>query len=314
MLPATEELPVEWALLEPSDELDGWLGVPADTHPAVGPGDVRGGAGEGAEPLVLRCRFAAPLSSRLIGSGRRTGALSEEALRRSVHTVRAHRRGLLDPPPSALETAEDMEYRAWERDVPARAAQIVRTIRGERPHLDDGLPHAERPHRLAPLAALAATLALVCVGLSVWSWQLREDLASASAPVLVGMTNEVPVGTNLRAPIIIQARPGEEHLLIFVLLENEIADHSRYRIELDTPQGRTLWASGVVQRGALAELNLLVPRRFLGDHRQFQLSLYGVESEGEHLLATASLLLEEASASRAAPSEFFASVNEGIRL
>lgn len=283
VLGSMRELPVEWVLLEHRDFDESWLAVPADTHPAAGPGDLRIPSSDATGPLVLRCRHATPLSPHLLVDGRWTGAIGPEIVEEALHTHRAHRRGLLDPPPSARETADDREYRDWERKVPAAATEAVRNASVPRSFVP-------APQRRGWIA-LAAVLAGLCFGLAAWTWHLRTVAATASRPLLIAHTAEVAVGDTARAPVSLEVHPQQDGVLLFILLDEAIVEHDGYRIELKTPEGESVWRSGPVARGSLPELNLILPVRWLERHPELRLLLYPRSPGADEPLAEATLRL-----------------------
>lgn len=295
VLPQTAEFPLEWALLrrEPG-EPESWLAVPADTNPLRGPGDVWIGPGEAAGPLCLRCRFSALLSRPVLEGGRRTGRLSAGAAEEALAAWRDHERGVLQPGPLAKEVAADPEYRSWERQVLAPAREAA--SRGA-PAAPAPVERAARrgPGRdIRPLLALAAGLGLLCVGLGAWSWTLLERVDRLSSPVLIGGSQEIVVGTDVRGPVTLRVRPSDERLLVFVVLSGESAGYEHYRVEIAGREGRVLWTSLQVERGPASELNLVIPRRFLERATEsLRLRLFGVEDAHERLLAEVPVRVEQ---------------------
>ncbi len=124
VLPATADLPVEWAVLERRSEGRGQLlVVPADTHPLLGTADVEVGEEAPGGPLSLRCRFGVWLDAALFDPELRSGALAPEAVAEALTRYREAESGDLTPSPLAEEVDADPEYRDWIREGPARATE-----------------------------------------------------------------------------------------------------------------------------------------------------------------------------------------------
>jgi hypothetical protein len=294
VLPETKDFPVEWALLERRSDGTGlWLAVPADTNPLRGPGDVAVPADEPGGPLWLRCRFGVRLHPATLARGRRTGALSAEATARTLATWRRLERADLEVDPLAEEVAVDLEYESWQRDVlvPAREAASAAASRFERPRPEFSL------WRARPLFALAAVLGLLAAGLGAWAWQLRGRIEGLSAPLLMGGSQEIVLGSDVRAPAVLGLRPTDERLLLFVVLSGKAAEYRRYRLELGDGEGRILWTSPEVERGPVPELNLVIPRRFLDrSEGPLLLRLFGLESGRSRRLAEVPIRVERTDA------------------
>lgn len=289
-LPETAELPVEWAVLGADPGTAGlWVAVPADTNPLRGPGDLWLGPGEPGGPLCLRCRFAVRLPRAVLETARRSGTLSTEIPVRALALHRDHERGELPPDPLAEEVARDPEYGDWEDHVlaPAQAAASTAARRAE----SAGPAKAPRTSP-RPLIALAATLALLAVGLGAWGWQLRQQVERMSRPLLLGGSEEVVVGSDVRGPATLEWRASDGHLLVFVVLAGDALEYPRHRVELEDAGGGVVWSSPEVSRGAAPELNLVLGRRFLeGARPPLRLVLFGVEGGREHRVAAVPLRL-----------------------
>ncbi|MFP3939001.1 MAG: hypothetical protein ACLF0P_01720 [Thermoanaerobaculia bacterium] len=291
VLPLTAELPVEWALLERDPAPgDSWLAVPADTHPLRGPGDVRLGPGEPGGPLCLRCRFAARLPRAVLDAGRRSGSLPREARLQALSAHRDAERGRLPPDPLGEEAAADPEYRDWAREVlaPARGAAAAAPF-----PLGASGPAAS-PARPRALLALAALLAPLAVGLGTWAWQLRHEVDRLSAPRLISGSHEIVVGSDIRGPAPLEWRAAEEGLLVFLVLTGEALGPGSYRVELRNAEDRVLWSSPQAEPGAVPELTLVIPRRFLDRSRPpVHLVLFGIDGDRERRLAAVPVTVEK---------------------
>jgi len=161
VLRQSEDLPVEWAVLESrpamgdgpaadeSTAADGstvahestaappvLLAVPADVNPLAGSADLELPSDSPAAPLTLRCGFGVWLAETELDLAHRTGRLGEEALRqaRRVQAAAIARVPLAATPatPAQLEVDADPEYQEWVEKVlvPARRAVIEGPGRG----------------------------------------------------------------------------------------------------------------------------------------------------------------------------------------
>ena len=161
---------MEWAILDrrPSGEL---LAVPADTCPLAGSADVEVEDGAPGGPLVLRCRFGVWLAAGVFDPDLRTGSLAAETVADALHCWRQGETGRGGASPLAEEVDADPEYVDWIRDVPERARDLAAAARPVR--------RKDSPPARSWAAAyrLAAALALVSVGLSVWVVSVMRRLS-----------------------------------------------------------------------------------------------------------------------------------------
>jgi len=289
VLSQTADFPVEWLLLDRApDDPDRWLAVPADTNPLRGPGDLWLGPGQEGGPLSIRCRFAVRLPDRaLVGGGHRTGRVPTEHVARALEAVHDHERGTLEVSPLAEETAADPEYRDWERLALDPARKAVAGLASRRP-----TPEPARPTARVWIS-IAAALALLSFGLGAWNLTLRQQVGRLSTPVLIGGSQEIVVGSDVRAPVPLRVRQGPQRLLVFIVLSGEAADHERYRVELTDGSGTALWTSPEVPRGPVPELNLVIPGRFLdGPETPRLLVVFGIERDHARPLAEVPIQIE----------------------
>jgi hypothetical protein len=233
LLPATAELPVEWAVLEAGPGIARPLLVPADAQPFVGRADLAVPSDEPCGPLALRCGFAVRVQETAYEpqTWKRTGSLTPETLALTRQRQREIAAGA-GPPPSRRFADDDPEYRNWVSEVlePARAALEA---------LDPGsevLPFRARSSRSSPLgnpwAVAASVLLVVSIGSlgGLW-WQHRElaELRRVGREPLVDFESR-PVSADLRGPERIVIRKGTRHLLLFLNLPDEAIGAESYRL------------------------------------------------------------------------------------
>jgi hypothetical protein len=258
VLAATADLPVEWAILERSGEDSGrLLAVPADTCPLAGSADVEVAAGDPGGPLCLRCRFGAWLDAGLFPPGMRSGALAPETVAEALQLVRRIEAGNLAPSPLAEEVDAEPEYVDWIRDVSEPARTLALAVRQP----------AARQRRSGLLAGyrLAATFALVAIGLAVWVALLRRDVERLSAPIFAPPSQEVAFGGNVRGRDIVLEVPRQaSHVLLILVLEPTIEEQEG-RFEIADAAGRLVWHGSDVHLTPAGEFPLVVPRAYLPD-------------------------------------------------
>ncbi len=282
VLPESADFPVEWLLLDRApDDPDGWRAVPVDTNPLRGPGDLRIGPDRPGGPLSLRCRFEVGLPARIVCGGRRTGRVTTEDLTHALQTVRDHQQGVLETGPLAEEVAADPEYQDWELGVlrPAREAVVTAPV-ARHPAQEPAGPETR------VWIFVAAALAFLSIGLGTWNVALRQQVDRLSTPVLIGGSQEVVVGSDLRAPAPLRVHPGDQRQLVFIVLSDEAADYERYRVELTDDDGTALWTSADAESPAEPELNLVIPGRFL-DGSQAPTHLVVLAVDGDDVLPLA---------------------------
>ncbi len=264
VLPATAELPVEWAVLERRPEGRGkLLVVPADTNPLAGAADVEVGEEDPGGPLSLRCRFGVWLDAVRFDPEHRSGVLAPETVAETRERYRQVESGTLAPSPLAEEAEADPEYREWIREVPKRARELVTA---------SPQPAVKRfsSPSWGPVHALAAMFALAAIGLSIWVLQLRSEVDRLSAPVFDIPSVEIDLGQGVRGGTTIQVPRDASHVLIVMVLDPSLGPGPRDGyLEILRRSGEPVWRSGRERLKPLEELRLLLPRKLLpnGDYR-----------------------------------------------
>ncbi|HKI02495.1 MAG TPA: hypothetical protein VKK31_10975 [Thermoanaerobaculia bacterium] len=261
VLPATADLPVEWAILE-AGAGGKLLAVPADSGPPAGTADVEVPADAPGGPLSLRCRFAVWLDKALFEPELRSGVLAPETVAEALHCSRQAESGNRGGSPLAQEVDADPEYQDWIREVPQRARAL-----------------AARPSR-APIAprssfrswgvphSLAAAFALVAVGLSLWVGALRHQVERLSEPIFDPPSGEIMLGEVVRGETTLPMPRVANHILLVFTTDPSIDFQDGY-LEIVNRAGKSIWRSTRVRLTPGGELPLILPRQLLpyGDYR-----------------------------------------------
>lgn len=236
VLPATSELPVEWALLDRRPGAGDLLAVPADSHPLVGSADL---AVEPAGTPVLRCRYPVWLEPGLLDPQHRSGVLPPETAAAALRLVRQLEAGEADFSPLGEEVDSDPEYGDWLREVPERARSLAAGARTARP--PDGVRSGRRWMPLiAP--AVAATLAVVSIGLSAWVVQLQRQVEDLSAAVPDVPSEEVQLGATMRADRELEVDPETRRIRLTFVVDEDLDAKGGF-LEVEGESGQVVWRS-----------------------------------------------------------------------
>ena len=261
VLPATADVPVEWAILDRGTG-GKLLAVPADSGPPAGSADVEVPAGAPGGPLSLRCRFAARLEGTLFESDRRSGFLAPETVAEALHRVRQIESGTLEGSPLAEEVDADPEYVDWIREVPERARELATAA----PPSISRQPPPARSWGVSHL--LAAAFAVVSVGLSLWVGLLLRQVEQLSMPIFNPPSGEVVLGEGERGAIILPVPREASHVRLVLTLDSSIEPQKGY-LEIVNRTGKSIWRSETAQLVPEEDLELILPRIDLpyGDYR-----------------------------------------------
>jgi hypothetical protein len=254
VLPATGDLPVEWAILNRRPAGAGeLLAVPADAHPAAGSADVEVPAEAPGGPLSLRCRFSVWLDASLFAAATRSGRLAPETVAEALQRLRELAFGSLEPSPLAEEVDADPEYVDWIREVPEQARALVLAARRQpRPHFRAGY-------------RLAAMFALLAIGLSLWVALLRREVGRLSEPIFDPPSLEMVLGEKTRGSHMVLEIPHEASHVLLVLVLDPALPEQVARFEIAKIPGRVVWRSPLVHLAPGGEVRLAVPRTLLAD-------------------------------------------------
>jgi hypothetical protein len=257
VLRATADLPVEWAVLDrgAGGKL---LAVPADSGLPAGTADVEVPANSPGGPLSLRCRYGVWLDEAAFEPDLRSGALAPETVAQALRRVHQIESGTLTGSPLAEEVDADPEYADWIRDVPERARELAAAIRPIR-------RSSARPWGMAH--RLAASFALVAVGLSLWVGLLLRRVEQLSTPIFNAPSEEVVLGGDVRGRTILQVPREASHVNLVLSLGSAIKPQNGY-LEIIDRSGRLVWQSPRVRLTPETKLSVTLSRRLLpyGDY------------------------------------------------
>ncbi len=256
VLAATADLPVEWAILDGRPERGELLAVPADTNPLAGSGDVEVPATEPGGPLSLRCRFATWLDAGLFKPDLRSGSLAAETVAEARQRVRRLEHGPLETSPLAEEVDAESEYRDWIRDVPERARTLALAAR----------PGVARKPRSGLWGGhlIAATFALLSVGLAVWVAELRREVDRLSAPIFDVPYKEVVLGETTRGGKVLEVPAGASRVMLDLVMDSAIPAQAG-RFEVLDARRRIVFRSDPERLAPDTEVRVIVPRTYLPD-------------------------------------------------
>jgi hypothetical protein len=274
---------VEWAILDrrPGGEL---LAVPADASPFAGSADVEVPATAPGGPLCLRCRLGVWLSPGLFEPGLRSGTLAPETVAEARQQVRRLEAGALEPSPLAEEIDADSEYRDWIREVPERAralALAARPAASRKPHPWFGAGYP-----------LAATFALLAIGLGIWVAMLRHEVDRRSMPIfdVPSRNNSIVLGERTRGRSVLEVPPEASYVLLFLFVDSAIPPQVG-RFEILNAKRRIVWHTDPMPLTPESEHWLAVERSRLPDG---EYSIRIVPAAGGHSLAESKVGIETA--------------------
>lgn len=281
------DFPVEWMVVGADPARPGrLLVVAADAAPFAAGGDVAVPAAAPGGPLTLRSRFTVSVEPEDLLSEHRVGSLPElfvAAVRERSAQLAA---GTYRPTVLEQETEADPEYRDWQEEVLAPATAALAAGPRQRSPV-----RPPRPVRMAKWpSTLAALFLLTSIGLSFWVADLRREVDTLSAPVVLSEAFPVPVGDGLRSPTTIIAPKGASHLLIEAVLDAGIKAYERYRLELRDAAGRNLLQKTLWPRPEQGVFRLLLGRAAFPDG-EYNLVIQGESPEGPVLLDESRLIV-----------------------
>ena len=286
----TGAAPVEWLFLERhAADPRRALVVPVDDNPLVGNRDVALSAAEAGGCVArVRCGCGAWLDVEALEAALRTGVLLPEAVERARRRLSEIAGESLRPSTSALEVDGDPEYRSWIETL----REARRVLPGDPRPAHPEVSRKQKPSTVVPHPrfrrwrdprmgyALAASLAAVAVGLSLWVGQLRREL---STPWVfpTSETPEIVVRESERPVELLSLKVTETHVLVYLLLY-DVPEHPTVRLELlESDKKGVIWESTAIPREA--ELLLALPRRLLTSG-VYWLRIHGRDEAGREQL------------------------------
>ncbi len=254
--------PIEWLVVEVSSTKDGrWIGLPVDTYPWIGPGDIGVPREAPGGPLNLRCALAVSLPQGLFEAALRSGSLAPSYLKeakaksRELSAARIHSGGQ-----GELEPAD----REWRQKLveAVRRVQEAGAAPEETPRLS--CPKRSESHRFSHWSSrLAATFAAISLGLAWWGWTQRQQLEELSAPSFAPPREEVVFENDpQRGPELWQVPAGGKPLLVNLVFR-ETAACDLLRLEFRDRHGCSLWTTGEFAVPVTDEVRLVLPSGFL---------------------------------------------------
>lgn len=262
VLPATADLPVEWAILDRGT--DGrLLAVPADSGLPAGTADVSVPDNAPGGPLSLRCRYAVWLDAALFEPDLRSGTLAPEAVAEALDRIGQIENGTLKSSPLAEEVDADPEYADWLRDVPERARELASAARASNPRPSPGgFSSWGTAHRLA------AVLALVSIGLALWVVKLQREVKELSGPIFNTPSGDIALGEDVRGIATVSVPRKADRVTLLFTVDPSIEPQDGY-LEIVDRTGRLVWRSPRFRSDSERDFDLTLSRQHLpyGDYR-----------------------------------------------
>ena len=297
VLKASCVVATEWLLLanDPADPRRVRV-APVDDLPLVGSGDVALSAEEkGGGVTSVRCGQAVWVDVDAFETGYRTGQLPAASLARLLSQMADLDSPEHSAPRSRREVDDDPEYVSWMRELAAVKAALpgkpqetsrVASEGGESSTVtrfdrsrDQGYEPVSRSGRWVGYA-IAASLAVAVVGLSLWVGQLRDELAR---PIVIpgGSGEEIVFSDTSRTTEMVTLKATASHVIVHLILSS-LEPGAEYRLDLvEQLTGRVVWASEEdVQQ---VELTLMLPRAALTVDR-YRFRLFARDEVGEERL------------------------------
>lgn len=181
--------------------------------------------------------------------------------------------GLADPGfgAEADPTAKEAVWRSLREEI-APSAQVV---------------PLRRPVRSSPrwLQALAASLLVATLGLSLWVASLRRTVAELSAPQANAPVLDLYSGTarGEGSPAPVLTVPPDVRFFTVILNPAGQRRYERYRVEIVRAGGEEVWSSQRIEPSPFGSFSLTLPRRAVepGDYR---VRLFGRSGATEELI------------------------------
>lgn len=134
--------------------------------------------------------------------------------------------------------------------------------------------------------ALAASLFVVAVGLSLRVGYLQRSLADLSSPQLNAPVVDLFPASTVRGGEgggeVVELAPGSRSFAL-ILSPKGAPDYSRYRAQIVDPEARVVWSGEGLEKDRHGSFTLILGRRFL-DPGEYRLRLYGLEGDTGQLI------------------------------
>ncbi len=286
------ESPMEWVvLMADTANPRRLIAVPADTNPMAGSRDLALDD-PSAGPLVLRLGFAKFLDVGTFEPAMRRGVLKPESLERARHVYRVVESGDARGSVRQREIDADPAYQDWIRDLVEPAAEALQaeaaeTSTGEKvlafPDRSVSAPR-EPPRRMVAVGwvyGLAAALAVVSVGLSGWIVKQQRLVSRLSRPSFDLPISQIRLNNVERSTEPISVPPDAQHLLLFLVLDEEQPCDS-YNLELLASGRRVVWTQPMAT-WPIDDVSLVLPRSVL-EQGPLTLRLHGICGDERRLL------------------------------
>jgi hypothetical protein len=133
--------------------------------------------------------------------------------------------------------------------------------------------------------ALAASLLVAVVGLSVRVGQLERGIAELSSPQLNAPVVDLFPASALRGGDgggVVELGPSSRSFAL-ILSPKGSSDFAGYRTQIIGPAGNVVWSGGGLERNRDGSFTLILSRRFLGPG-EYRLRLFGVHGETRQLI------------------------------
>lgn len=142
-----------------------------------------------------------------------------------------------------------------------------------RPRLRLGVP----PLRIA--YALAASLLVAVVGLSIWNGRLRQEIVKLSGPRAdVQVADLTPLAASRERAAaerdVVTFPAGVDRVLLILNLA-EVPSYADYRMEVASPAGREVWGRRGVRPGPDGSFTLEIGRSFFAERERYAIRVLG---------------------------------------
>ena len=178
---------------------------------------------------------------------------------------------------------------AWQALQPRLAAEAPPEAPRHRPGLRLPSPRGGLALFLAsprPAWALAASLLVAVVGLSLRTWHLERGIADLSHPQVNAPVVDLFPASPLRGEqgegAVVELAPASRFFAL-ILSPKGTPDYVGYRVEIVDSGGRVVWSGEGLEKDRHGSFTMILARRFLGPG-EYRLRLYGLEGKTGQLI------------------------------